>query len=130
MQFTFDELLAKRAQREKDRLSVKEIRVPGTGRGLLFRKPGESKMLELFGMLNDARGSSEEMIKAADAAIYHCCEQLQDTKLHTQLGIGDPLDVVPALFSVQERNLMGGELMQWLGLVGEPDEPEEDAVKN
>lgn len=130
MQFTFDELLAKREQREKDRLAVKEISVPGTGKGLLFRKPGETKMLELFGALGDASGNTEQMLKAGDLAIYHCCEQLQDTKLHSQLGIGDPPDVVPALFTVQERNLIAGELLTWLGLIGTPAEPEEDPVKN
>ena len=45
---TFDELLAKREQREADKLKVGLLELPGTGKGLEARMPGQKTVLDLL----------------------------------------------------------------------------------
>lgn len=130
--FTFDELLAKREQRETDKLVVTNLTVPNSDKTLLVKKPSESKLLRLYGQVADANGAFEKLLEATDEIIYHCCDQLQDPKLREALGVADPLDVVHVLFTVQERNVMGRQMLDFLGVYNTEDEeaPAENPVKN
>lgn len=123
---SFDELVARREQRRADKLAVTELRIPGTDKTLLARKPSEDVLLDLYGRLSEAQ-TAAECITVADEGLYHCCEALQDGALREAIGVSDPLDVVPALFDLPTRNQMGGQLFRFLGLTGTE---EEDPVKN
>ena len=129
---SFDELIAKREQREKDRLKVGKIPIPETDRYLIAKMPTDSKMLDLFGKFAESYNDREmgNLLRMSDEAIYACCEQLQDKKLRESLGVSDPLDVVPALFTVPERNEMSTSILQFLGLLNADDNEEDDAFEN
>lgn len=131
--FTFDELLAKREQRKADKLAVTNLTVPNSDKTLLVKKPTDAKVMRFYGQIAEASGEFEPMLTATDEIIYHCCDQLQDPKLREALGVADPLDVVPALFTVQERNLMGQQMMEFLGVLNDAEDeeaPAENQVKN
>lgn len=131
-QISFDELLAKREQREKDRLKVGNIPVPGTDAYLIAKMPTDSKMLDLFGKFVKSYNDQEmgDLLRMSDEAIYACCEQLQDKKLRESLGVSDPLDVVPALFTVPERNEMSESILQFLGLLKTDEDDSGDTIDN
>lgn len=131
-QISFDELLAKREQREKDRLKVGNIPVPGTDAYLIAKMPTDSKMLDLFGKFVISYRDSDmgNLLRMSDEAIYACCEQLQDKKLRESLGVSDPLDVVPALFTVPERNEMSESILQFLGLLKTDEDDSGDTIDN
>lgn len=128
--FTFDELLAKREQRKADKLKVTEISVPNSDKKLLVKMPTDAKLMHFFGCMAYADGAFEPMLTATDEIIYHSCAQLQDQKLRDALGVVDPLDVVPALFTVPERNAMGQQMMKFLGVLTGDDEDAAEPVKN
>ncbi len=124
-QISFDALVAKRAQREASKTLAGVIPVPGTGDTLLCRKPSESKMLEIYAGFQAAQDAAD-LLPVVDKALYYCCPDLQNPKLHQDIGIKDPLDVVPALFEIPERDKMGGDLFRFLGLLP-PLEHEDEA---
>lgn len=122
-QISFDTLVAKRAQREADRLKVGKIPVPGTEDYLLCRKPSESKMMDLYARFQAARGGTGDILDIVDDGLYHCCDQLQDPKLHEAIGVKDPMDTIPALFDIPTRDTMGGDLFRFLGFI--PDQSDD-----
>lgn len=114
---TFDQLLAKREQREADRYRIGEIAVPGTDEALETRMPGKKVVLELYGELSAADGA-EDALKCGNHALYACCPQLQDRKLQEELGVAeDPMGIVDALFSLREQDIMGGKALQFIGIL-------------
>lgn len=127
--FTFDELLAKREQRKADKLAVTELNVPNSDMTLLVKKPTDAKLMRLYGQIAEANGGFEQMLAATDELLYHCCDQLQDEKLHEALGVADPLEIVPALFTVPERNLMGQQMMEFLGVFNGKEDVEEASAE-
>lgn len=118
---SFDELVAKREQAKADKLAVTEIAIPGADRSLQFKKPTDAQMLEIFGRFAETAHVTDG-IAVADYAIYHCCEDLQNTELHKALGVADPNDVVKTLFTIPERNQLGLKLINWLGFGGSSEE--------
>ena len=78
---TFDELLARKEQREADRMRIGEITVPGTDQVLEVRTPGDKAVMSIYGSLMGAE-SPEDALAASRKAIYDCCPALQDGKLH------------------------------------------------
>ena len=76
--FSFDELLAKREQREADKLKVGLLELPGTGKGLEARMPGQKTVLDLYGELVAAQ-DARESLQCGNHALYACCPQLWDT---------------------------------------------------
>lgn len=126
----FDELLAKREQREADKLRVGVLSIPG-GPTLPAKMPGDKVILELFSELAAADGPAAALA-CGNHAIYACCPALQERELWETVGTeDDPMGVVPALFSVAEQDQLGGQALQFLGLLpgGEAAKPEE-TVKN
>ena len=82
---TFDELLAKREQREADKLKVGLLELPGTGKGLEARMPGQKTVLDLYGELVAAQ-DARESLQCGNHALYACCPQLWDSRLQEELG--------------------------------------------
>lgn len=113
---TFDELLAKREQREADKLKVGLLSLPG-GVSLEARMPGDKAVLELYGELT-AASDAQAALLCGNHALYACCPQLQDKALQTALDCAaDPMTVVDALFSVAEQDQLGGQALRFLGLI-------------
>ena len=114
---SFDELLAKREQREADKFRIGEIAVPGTGSALEARMPGKKAVLELYGELAAAKSAADALV-CGNHALYACCPQLQDKKLQEELGVAeDPMGIVDALFSPMEQDAMGGKALQFVGVL-------------
>lgn len=132
-EINFDELLAKRAQREHDKTKVCQIPIPDTDKYLVATMPSDAKIIKWFGLIR--LNGIENSFEAIDDAIYTCCTALQDQKLREQIDAKIPTDVVPKLFSPAERNQMGYDLMKFVGIFKETEQIEddkdsEDIVKN
>ena len=83
---TFDELVARREQRESDKLKVGMLTIPGTGVGLEARMPPQKAVLELYGELGNAQDALAAL-RCGNHALYVCCPQLQDRELQKELGV-------------------------------------------
>ena len=130
----FEELLARREQREADKLKVGMLTIPGTDTGLEARMPGQKAVLELYGELA-AVENAQGALEVSRHALYACCPQLQSSKLHEALDCREnPMAVVDALFSPAELDRLGGQAMRFLGLVQAPvqkgEEYDEEAPGN
>ena len=96
---TFDELLAKREQREADKLKVGLLELPGTGKGLEARMPGQKTVLDLYGELVAAQ-DARESLQCGNHALYACCPQLWDSRLQEELGCKVEKEVI---VTIEER---------------------------
>lgn len=112
-----EQLAARAVQKEKDRLAVKVFSVGGVD--MQFRKPKQAAQLEYYGTLAETEGA-EALIPLCAQLIYDCCADLQDPELHKALGVADPYDVVFRLMDVAEIDVLGGQVLRWLGLIGTP----------
>lgn len=122
---TFKDLIAKKIQREKDQVKVKDIKIPSMARSLTFVKPKEDIIIDLMDQI-DEKDSMRGQIEYMRKLIYFSCPMLQDPELHAELEIvGEPYDVVKALFDINDVNKIGEELIELLGM-NEVD----DKIKN
>lgn len=116
---TFEQLLARREQREQDQYRVGLLTIPGSGEGLEARTPDKSVILQLYGELTAAQ-TPLEGLECGRHALYDVCPQLRDKELHAALGCqDDPMGVLDALFSVSEQDQLGGQALRFLGLLPE-----------
>ena len=105
---SFDELVAKREQREADKLKVGMLAIPGSETALEARMPPKAAVLEIYGELA-AAGDAQAALACGNHALYACCPQLQDRTLQKELGVDEePMAIVDALFSVSEQDTLGG----------------------
>lgn len=119
--FDFDALLAKREQREADRLKIGMLAVPGSEYGLEARMPSQKAVLDLYGELV-AAADAKESLQCGNHAVYACCPQLWDKKLQEALGCqDDPMKVLDELFTLTEQDQLGGQALRFLGLI--PEDP-------
>ena len=96
---TFDELVARREQRENDKLKVGMLTIPGTGVGLEARMPPQKAVLELYGELGSAKDTLDAL-RCGNHALYVCCPQLQDRALQKELGVDEnPMGILDVLFT-------------------------------
>ncbi|MGE4272059.1 MAG: hypothetical protein AB7E31_04215 [Desulfitobacterium sp.] len=121
---TFEDLLKKKLQKEEDKFKTKDIYVKSMDATLTFKKPKEELVLEVIEDIGDGQ-NSEQMVKAFEKLIYHCCDLLQSSELHSELGVVDPLDTVNALFDLGEKMGLGEQLMDLINIEGRVE-----AVKN
>ncbi len=123
----FDELVARREQREADKLKIGELRIPGTDQSLEARMPSKKVVLELYGELT-AISDPSSALKCSDHAIYAVCPQLQDRKLQQEIGTADdPMSTIDALFTIVERDKLGELALQFVGLLPSASGAAEDA---
>lgn len=116
---TFEQLLARREQREQDKYRVGLLTIPGSGEGLEARTPDKGAILQLYGELTAAQ-TPLEGLECGRHALYDVCPQLRDKELHAALGCqDDPMVVMDALFSVAEQDQLGGQALRFLGLLPE-----------
>ena len=121
-----DALAAKAEQRKADKAKVIQFKVGG--QLLDFGKIGHTAQLDAYEAFLAAREQPAQMLNIGAQLIYDCCPALQDTELHTALGVTDPYDVIWALMDVQEVNALAAVLFTWLGLIA--GDEDEDPVKN
>lgn len=112
---TFDELIAKKMERDKSAIKFKEIEVPSYGGTLVFEKPLEEDILDCMDKIDNEKPMSSS-VAAYDILIYNCCPTLKDTKLQEQLGVKDPKDIVKELLDVDDRLEIGNELVEFSGV--------------
>lgn len=121
-----DALAAKAEQRKADKTKAKQFEVGG--QMLDFVKIGHTAQLDAYEAFLAARDQPSQMLDVAAQLIYDCCPALQDTELHTALGVTDPYDVIWVLMDVREVNTLAASLFAWLGLI--PGDEDEDPAKN
>ena len=125
---TFEQLVQRSIQREHDKMKVAEIEIPSIGGTLLLKRIPENKLLDIIE--EGQKGNSlSENIAAERKLIYYCCPMLQDTKLHQELGITEPFDVVEKLFDLQETDFIAKEAMKLNGVESFAEEKTEE-IKN
>lgn len=116
---TFEQLIAKREQREADKLKVGMLEIPGSDMALEARMPPQKAVLEIYGELSSANGAMEAL-ECGKHALYTVCPQLQDRNLQAELGVAeDPMRIIDALFSLPEQDVLGGEALRFMGLLAE-----------
>lgn len=113
---TFDDLIARKIQKEKDQLRTKEIYVTSIGASLLFKNPSDNDLLDLLDDIGN--GDTAKTVCAYKKLIYQTCPQLQDTKLHEELEVVDPYDIVDKLFDIVEVMSIGEELVEFIDVEG------------
>lgn len=113
--FTFDELVARKMQRDADREKIAEFEIGG--RSLKFKRLKESKLFEILDDASEAQGIKEQT-RNIDRIIYESCPILQDTRLHEEMGVVDPYDIPAALFEFTERQELGEKLLELCGISG------------
>ena len=132
---TFDQLLARREQREANKTKVGMLAIPGTEVGLEARMPMENEVMQLYGEYLTAADAAA-ILDCSAHAIYACCPQLQDRALQVELGVEEtPMEVVTALFDVAQRDALGGEAFRFMGFLRSTEDSEdvpsaEEQVKN
>ena len=113
----FDELVARREQREADKLKVGVLRIPGTDQILEARMPSKKVVLELYGELASAADAAGAL-RCGNHALYAVCPQLQDRELQKEIGTADdPMSTIDALFSLMEQDKLGEQALQFVGLL-------------
>lgn len=112
---TFQDLIAKKLQRDKDKKQFKDIKVSSMGMTLQFKKLEEEKVLDIADEFEKTEILAEQ-IAITRKLIYLSCPMLQDEKLHEELGVKDPFDTVKVLFDLNDTNEIGEQLMDLLGI--------------
>lgn len=114
---TFDELVARREQRENDKLKVGMLTIPGTGVGLEARMPPQKAVLELYGRAGQRQGHSggaalrqpRPVCVLSPAAGAGPAEGTgRGRKSHGYLDV---------LFTPVEQDQLGGDALRFLGLL-------------
>ena len=130
----FEELVARREQREADKLKIGELRIPGTDQTLEARMPSKKVVLELCGELA-AAADAAGALRCGNHALYAVCPQLQDRALQQEIGTADdPMSTIDALFSLMEQDKLGEQALQFVGLLpsvpvdAEDDDQQEDTA--
>ena len=115
---TLKDLIARKMQKENDKVRFYEIPVKSLGKSLVFKKPSDDLRLDLM----DEMGTSptiRETIEMYKKLIYRTCELLQDTTLHEEIEVSDPYDTVDAIFSLDDITDIGEKLMDAIDPPGE-----------
>ena len=81
---------------------------------LTFNSLPEHKILELMDGTTD--GDIGAIFAKSKELIYMSCKDLQNTDLHKKLGIIAPTDVISAIFTIDEVNSIGAELLKFNGI--------------
>ncbi|WP_419506025.1 hypothetical protein [Dysosmobacter sp.] len=126
----FEELVARREQREADKLKIGELRIPDSDRTLEAKMPPKKAVLELYGELAAAQDAAAAL-QCGNHALYAVCPQLQDRDLQREIGTAeDPMRTVDALFSLMEQDKLGGQALQFLGLLPGDNARSEESAEN
>lgn len=121
---TFDELIAKREQREADKLKIGTLQIPGSTQYLEAVMPGKKVVMDIYGELAMANNATAALL-CGNHALYAVCPQLQDRKLQESVGVADdPMGIIDALFSLADQDDLGVQALEFLGLMKRPEKTE------
>ena len=124
---TFDDMLARKLQREKDKMRIMSIYIPSMDGELVFNSLPEYKLLEIMDGVED--GGLIISFEKSEELIYTSCKDLQNPELHKMLEIVDPIDVISTLFTIDEVNNIGAELLKFNG-IGQSENKIIASIKN
>lgn len=115
---TLDSLLNRAAAKEQAKNDTLEIKLPGSEDALTFKRISDEKVLAIVDQIAaaDKDAVMTGAMHATDHMIYLTCEMLQNPELHKQLGLAEPWDIAATVFTLAERNMIGGKLFEWLGV--------------
>lgn len=125
---TFDDILARKLQKEQDKMKIMTIYIPSMNGELVFNSLPDHRILELLDGADDE--SRFENIETARKLIYMSCKDLQNPELHKMLEITDPIDVVRTVFSIKETNDIGAELLKFNGVISDDENKIYSNIKN
>ena len=92
--------------------------------------PPKKAVLELYGELAAAQDAAAAL-QCGNHALYAVCPQLQDRDLQREIGTAeDPMRTVDALFSLMEQDKLGGQALQFLGLLPGDNAGSEENAEN
>lgn len=112
---TFKDLIARKRQKEEDLHKFKEIEVKSLGKSLIFKKPNDETILSVLDDIG-ADPDTRKITTAYKNLIYKTCETLQDSELHKELDIVDPIDTVDVIFELSDILKIGEELFEFSGI--------------
>lgn len=121
---TFDQLIARKMQREQDKLKITQIYIPSLDATMQFKKIPDEQILDIMNDYEDTQ-NLKAGYQANKKLIYLCSDDLQNPELHKNLGITDPFDAVGCLFTISEITLIVNQLMEFLGI-----QDKEQKIKN
>lgn len=115
---TLDSLLNRAAAKEQAKNDTLEIKLSGSEDTLTCKRISDEKVLEIVDQItsSDKDAMLTGAMHATDHMIYLSCEMLQNPELHKQLNLAEPWDIAAKVFTLAERNEIGGKLFEWLGI--------------
>lgn len=111
---TFDDILARKMQREKDKMKVMSIYIPSMNGELVFNTLPEYKILDIMDGIEV--GGVVSSFEKSKELIYESCKDLRSPELHKLLEVIDPIDTISAIFTIDEINSIGAELLKFNGI--------------
>ncbi|MFW5671840.1 MAG: hypothetical protein ACOCM8_06050 [Acetivibrio ethanolgignens] len=106
---TFDDIIRAKLQKENDRLTVKPVRIPSVGKDLIFRRPKDEEIFDFIDNISENQKTTNMKVQF-QRIIYLCCDDLQNTELHKELGVTDPFDTVEAFMDANDIMTVGDEV--------------------
>ena len=114
---TLEDLINAKLKREQDKLVVKEIEIPSLGKTLLFRRPTREEICSFMDQMGQDT-ETEELIEGYQELIYNCCDQLHDKEVIENMGVENPVMVVPAIMDDADILKVGDEVAKLNPLYG------------
>ena len=111
---TFQDMIARKMQKEQDKHKTKEIEVKSIGKVLVFDKPSDDLVLNCIEEIGDGT-NIRKTLEAYKKLIYHTCALLQSIELQEKLEIIDPYDTVNAVFDLADILQIGEDLTDFVG---------------
>lgn len=128
---TFEQLVARKIQREKEQLESTEIYIESIGGTLVFQRISEDALLDIVNEYSSEESNMKMSLSSSRKLIYLSCPMLQSSELHKKLGLEDkdPFDVPKLLFDFKETTDLGTKLLEF-NKVAEKTKKNEEKIKN
>ena len=93
----FDDLIRLKLRREERQEQPTDIFVKSLGKTMQFIAPTHDQQLDFIAAVRRA-GNINGSYDAYRCLVYDCCPMLHDDKLHAELGVVEPYDIIDKLF--------------------------------
>lgn len=114
---TFDDLLARKLEREERNDRTYDIAVKGMDRPLRMTHPSAARQLDLMDELRDI-DTLPDLAELYVRLIYDCCPLFRLESTQTALGTVDPYDAIRSVFEPLEIIDIGDRFCEACGLIG------------
>lgn len=112
---TLNDLLSAKMQKEKDKISFKDIYVNSLGGTLTFKKPSNDDILDTIDQIGDDQ-STKVCVEAFKFLIYENCDMLHNDELLKEYEVVEPTEIVDKIFDIADIINTGNELFKMCGL--------------